>query len=113
MVQGRRGPANKARRPSISSICKGGATQLAGMHRRPNAAGVSPRAASEAPPQTAEGQKGGPWRIFVTRIRPALIVAVATLWCAAVARAQSPAYGVGRPPIADELKAIDIEVLPD
>ena len=65
---------------------------MAGMHRRPNAAGVSARAAG---------------------IRPALIVAVATLSCAAVARAQSPAYGVGRPPIADELKAIDIEVLPD
>jgi mono/diheme cytochrome c family protein len=27
--------------------------------------------------------------------------------------AQSPTYGVGRPPTADELKAIDIEVTPD
>ena len=29
------------------------------------------------------------------------------------ASAQSPAYGVGRPPTAEELKAIDIEVTPD
>src|SRR6266566_2374361 len=28
----------------ISGICEGGATQSAGMHRRPNAAGLSPRA---------------------------------------------------------------------
>src|SRR5712691_11351222 len=51
-------PANKARRPRISGIFEGGATQPEpgsptrqprwggeGMHRRPNAAGLSPRAA--------------------------------------------------------------------
>src|SRR5204862_1549538 len=40
-----RRPDDKARRPSISGICEGGATQSAGMHRRPNAGGVSPRTA--------------------------------------------------------------------
>ena len=40
---------------------------------------------------------------------------VAALCCAGAAAlaAQSPTYGVGRPPRADELKSIDIEVLPD
>jgi hypothetical protein len=42
-----RRPTDKARRPSISSICEGGATQSAGMHRRPNAAGVSLRATQQ------------------------------------------------------------------
>src|SRR5438876_11525631 len=41
-----RGPhrASCARWGAISGIFEGGATQSAGMHRRPNAAGVSPRA---------------------------------------------------------------------
>ena len=30
-----------------------------------------------------------------------------------IAHAQSPTYGVGHPPSADELKKIDIEILPD
>src|SRR5207247_10552284 len=42
-----RGPhcASCARWGAISGIFEGGATQSAGMHRRPNAAGLSPRAA--------------------------------------------------------------------
>ena len=39
-----RRPDGKARRLRISGIFEGGATQPAGMHRRPNAAGLSPRA---------------------------------------------------------------------
>ena len=39
-----RRPAGKARRPRISGIFEGGATQPAGMHRRSNADGVAPRA---------------------------------------------------------------------
>src|SRR5713226_2547078 len=38
-------PAGKARRPRISGIFEGGATQPDGMQRRPNAAGLAPRAA--------------------------------------------------------------------
>src|SRR5947207_1482806 len=38
-------PAGKARRTRISGIFERGATQPDGMQRRPNAAGVSPRAA--------------------------------------------------------------------
>jgi mono/diheme cytochrome c family protein len=37
---------------------------------------------------------------------------IAVSWLLAVL-AQSPTYGVGRPPTAEELKAIDIEVTPD
>src|SRR5688572_9455018 len=33
-------PAGKARRPSISGICDGGATPPGGMQRRPNATGL-------------------------------------------------------------------------
>src|SRR6185503_2384404 len=40
-----RRPAGTARRPRISGIFEGGATQPAGMHRRSNAAGLAPRAA--------------------------------------------------------------------
>ena len=39
-----RRPAGKARRPRISGIFEGGATQPVGMHRRSNADGVAPRA---------------------------------------------------------------------
>ena len=39
--------------------------------------------------------------------------AAAALLAAAPATAQSPTYGVGRPPTAEELKKIDIDVLPD
>src|SRR5437773_894967 len=39
--------------------------------------------------------------------------AVAILCSATIAAAQSPTFGVGRPPAAEELKSIDIEVLPD
>src|SRR5437667_10689794 len=39
-------PAGKARRARIPGVFERGATQPAGMQRRPNAAGVSPRAAS-------------------------------------------------------------------
>jgi S-disulfanyl-L-cysteine oxidoreductase SoxD len=44
--------------------------------------------------------------------------AAAVAWCAVwiggrPALAQSPTYGVGRAPTADELKTIDIEVMPD
>jgi cytochrome c len=38
---------------------------------------------------------------------------VAAMALTARARGQSPTYSVGRPPTADELKAIDIDVLPD
>src|SRR6059036_3858730 len=41
-------PAGKARRPRISGIFEGGATQPDGMQRRPNAVGLSPRAARPA-----------------------------------------------------------------
>jgi hypothetical protein len=40
-----RRPAGQARRPRISGIFEGGATQPGGRHRPPNAAGLSPRAA--------------------------------------------------------------------
>src|SRR5881409_3754237 len=40
-------PAGKARRARIPGVFERGATQPAGMQRRPNAAGVSPRAAKE------------------------------------------------------------------
>ena len=43
----------------------------------------------------------------------AIVVAALCFASAAAATAQSPTYGVGRPPRADELLAIDIEVLPD
>src|SRR2546423_14887798 len=43
-----RRPAGKARRPRISGIFDGGATQPDGMHRRSNADGVAPRAANLA-----------------------------------------------------------------
>jgi len=38
-------PRGQGRRPRIPGVFEGGATQPAGMHRRPTAAGVSPRAA--------------------------------------------------------------------
>ena len=46
--RGRRGaPLTRRDDREYRAIFEGGATQPAGMHRRPNAAGVSPRAASE------------------------------------------------------------------
>src|SRR5947209_3669020 len=44
-----RRPADKARRPRISGIFEEGATPPAGMHRRSNADGVAPRAATARP----------------------------------------------------------------
>src|SRR6266566_5679444 len=38
---------------------------------------------------------------------------IAIVCSPAIAAAQSPTFGVGRPPAAEELKSIDIEVLPD
>jgi|SRR5438067_600532 len=49
------------------------------------------------------------WRISI----PAVIVMCAAVLSVPRLRAQSPSFGVGRAPTADELKAIDIEVLPD
>src|SRR5205814_2985671 len=42
-----------------------------------------------------------------------LVLCVLSVFVQARAAAQSPSFGVGRPPSADELKSIDIEVLPD
>ena len=50
-------PAGKARRPRILSIFEGGATQRAGMQRRPNAQLFVGHHTSEAPPQTVEHVK--------------------------------------------------------
>jgi S-disulfanyl-L-cysteine oxidoreductase SoxD len=49
------------------------------------------------------------WRISI----PAAIVICAAIVSVPRLRAQSPSRGVGRAPTADELKAIDIEILPD
>ena len=55
-----RRPDGKARRLRISGIFEGGATQPAGMHRRPNAAGLSPRAVSLG--RTSDPRRiPGPW----------------------------------------------------
>ena len=44
----------------------------------------------------------------------AALIAGAARWSAGLpAFAQSPTYGVGRPPTAEDLRAIDIDVLPD
>ena len=45
--------------------------------------------------------------------RRRLALAITILCSATLAAAQSPGFGVGRPPTAEELKAIDIEVMPD
>src|SRR5262245_2985828 len=49
------------------------------------------------------------------RLAAAIAVVAATAGAHAVGRAleQAPNYGVGRPPRADELKALDIDVTPD
>src|SRR5207253_3007659 len=62
-----RRPADKARRPRISGIFEGGATQSAGMRRRPNAAGLSPRAVRPA-------RNGGPEGPHYTWVKKALAV---------------------------------------
>jgi cytochrome c len=57
----------------------------------------------------------------ITRRRGALLLALgfvcgASLWAVGVAGApvdQSSSFGVGRAPTADELRAIDIEIMPD
>jgi hypothetical protein len=43
----------------------------------------------------------------------AVALAVATVAGMRIARAQSPTFGLGRTPTSEEIKAIDIEVLPD
>ena len=51
-------PADKARRPRIPGVFEEGATQSAGMQRRPNAGRVSPRAAGhQAPPALVDGHQ--------------------------------------------------------
>ena len=54
-----RRPAGKAGRARISGTFERGATPPEGMHRSSNAVRLAPRAASEAPPQTAEKEKRG------------------------------------------------------
>jgi hypothetical protein len=55
-------PAGKARRARIPGVFERGATQPDGMQRRPNAAGLSPRAASqEGPPRRRDRR----WRLRV------------------------------------------------
>jgi hypothetical protein len=51
-------PAGKARRPRILPISERGATQAAGMQRRPNAKLFRRHHTSEAAPQTTEHGRG-------------------------------------------------------
>jgi S-disulfanyl-L-cysteine oxidoreductase SoxD len=49
------------------------------------------------------------------RMEPARLLSLIVVMFAfgAAAAAQSPTFGVGRPPLSEDLRAIDIEVLPD
>ena len=77
--------ADKARRPRIPPVFDGGATQTARMHRASNAGGLAPRAVK-------------------------LLLFVMLLGGSALA--QSPTYGVGRTPSAEEIRSWDISISP-
>src|SRR5206468_5485661 len=64
-----RRPDGKARRLRISGIFEGGATQPAGMHRRPNAAGLSPRAVRAHLGSTANSRTLGAKELIMDGVR--------------------------------------------